>query len=335
MKVLVTGATGFLGSRIVESLIKLNEYDITATGRDQKRAEKLKEGVPKDTPLQVITGSLEEKEFAEKISEGADFIIHSAALSSPWGKYQEFQRANIMATENILSACKKNKVRRLVHISTPSIYFDYNDRFDIKEDFLPAKFVNYYAETKYKAEKLIDKASEGGLEAISLRPRAIVGAGDTTIMPRLLKAQEAGKLKIIGDGKNIVDVTSVSNVLDAVILSLKAPKEALGHKYNITNGDPIALWELVSQTFERLNLTLNRKKIPFVVALNVARVLETIAKISPGYQEPVLTCYGVGILAKSMTMNIDKAKTLLGYQPRQKNLEAVDEFVNWWKSGER
>lgn len=327
MKILVTGATGFLGNRIIERLLELNQYEVIATGRDKIKAEKLQKA-----GVQVITGNLEENTFVVNLLKGTDAVIHSAALSSPWGKYQNFYRANIQATENILSACFKNNVKRIVHISTPSIYFDYKDRFDIMEDFLPEKFVNFYAETKYKAEKLIDQAHESGLESISLRPRAIVGAGDTTIMPRLLKAHEAGKLKIIGDGKNIVDVTCVSNVVDAVILSLNAPKEALGQKYNITNGDPVLLWELVEKTLEKLNLRMNKKRIPFTIAYNFAKILETIAKFTPDYREPVLTCYGVGILAKSMTMNINKAKNLLGYVPKQKNLEAVDEFVNWWKT---
>jgi nucleoside-diphosphate-sugar epimerase len=327
MKILVTGATGFLGSRLLERLLELNQYDIIATGRDKIKAEKLKK-----PGVEVITGSLEEKNFVENLLKGVDIVVHSAALSSPWGKYQDFYRANIAATENIISASKKNNVKRIVHISTPSIYFDYTDRFNIMEDFVPEKFVNHYAETKYQAEKLITKAGEEGLESISLRPRAIVGAGDTTIMPRLLKAQDAGKLKIIGDGKNIVDVTSVSNVVDAIILSLTAPQEALGQKYNITNGDPIPLWELIEKTLEKLNLKLNKSRVPFAIAYNLAKVLETMAKFTPDYREPVLTCYGVGILAKSMTMNIDKAKNLLGYQPKQKNMEAVDEFVNWWKT---
>ena len=326
MKVLVTGATGFLGSRIVEKLLENSDYHVIATGRDKKKAEKLS-----SLGAEVSTGSLEDNAFVDNLLKEVEVVIHSAALSSPWGKYEDFYRANLLATENIIKASKKNNTRRIVHISTPSIYFDYQDRFNIKEDFLPAKFVNHYAETKYKAEKLIDKAFEEGIETISLRPRAIVGAGDTTIMPRLLKAQQQGKLKIIGDGKNIVDVTSVSNVVDAVITSIHADKEALGHHYNITNGEPVLLWELIEKTFEKLNLKLNKKKIPLAIAYNVAKMLETFAKFTPDYKEPVLTCYGVGILATSMTMNLDKARNLLGYQPKQSNMEAVDEFVTWWK----
>ncbi len=326
MKVLVTGATGFLGGRIVERLVKDERFDVLATGRNKIKIQKLN-----DSGIKAIGGSLEDKNFLFDISKDIDIIINSAALSSPWGKYDEFYRANILTTENIIKACKKNNVQRIVHISTPSIYFDYQDRFNIKEDFLPKKFVNFYAETKYEAEKSIDKAFSQGIETVSLRPRGIIGAGDTTIMPRLLKAHQTGRLKIIGDGKNIVDVTSVSNVIDAVILSIFVKGEALGQHYNITNGDSINMWELVDKTLNKLGLQLNKKRVPFKVAYNVAKVMESIAKLTPDYKEPVVTCYGIGILATSMTMNIDKAKDLLGYNTNQTNMEAVEEFCNWWK----
>lgn len=327
MKVVITGATGFLGGKIAERLANESKFEVIATGRDTKKIELLeKKGIKSKA------GSLEDKDFLFDLTKDAEIIIHSAALSSPWGRYDDFYRANILATENIVKAVKKNNIRRIIHISTPSIYFDYNDRLNIKEDFLPKEFVNHYASTKYEAEKVIDKAFNSGIETISLRPRAIVGAGDTTIMPRLLKAHRAGKLKIIGDGKNIIDVTSVQNVVDAVLLSIFAEKNALGHHYNITNGDPILMWELVEKTLEKLGLSLNKKHVPFKLAYNAAKVLETLAKLTPDYREPVVTCYSVGILAKSMTLDISKAKELLAYNPKQKNMEALDEFINWWET---
>ncbi len=326
MKILVTGATGFLGKRIAQGLLEDKSYEVFGTGRNEKNLKELE-----TLGVKTFKGDLDNSEFVAEIGKDIDIIVHSAALSSPWGRYEEFYTANVISTKNIIDSAKKNNIKRIVNISTPSIYFDYNDRFDIKEDFLPSRFVNFYAQTKYEAEKLILQAYKDGLETLSLRPRAIIGGGDTTIMPRILKAQNEGKLKIIGTGNNIVDVSSVANVVSAVILSINANKEALGQNYNITNGKPIKLWDLIEKVLEKLDLKMSRQKIPFEVGYGIAKLLETKAKFSKDYKEPVLTCYGIGILAKSMTMNIDKAKKLLGYIPHQTTDETIDEFINWWK----
>ncbi|GIW23023.1 MAG: 3-beta hydroxysteroid dehydrogenase [Candidatus Sericytochromatia bacterium] len=324
LNILVTGASGFLGSIVVEELSKNKDYNLISTGRNKNNLEKL-------SNLSVIKqGFLENTNFTNEITKNIDIIIHSAALSSPWGKYQDFYNSNILATQNLLKSAVKNNVRRFINISTPSIYFDYKDRFNIKEDFLPKKFVNYYAETKYKAEMIVKEFFQKGLiEALSLRPRAIVGKGDTTIMPRLIKAQKSGKLRVIGDGKNILDITSVKNVVYAIDLSIKASSNALGEAYNITNDKPILIWEFIDKAFNKLGLKLNKNSVSFDIMYNIAKVLEELSKFTN--REPVLTCYGVGALSKSMTLNIDKAKSLLKYKPIQSNEDALNEFVNWYK----
>lgn len=327
MKILITGATGFLGGRLIEKLLaEKSTYQIFATGRNESSLNLLeKKGVI------TLKGDLSEYDFTKKITEGIDVIVHSSALSSPWGKFEDFYKANILATKNIIESARLNNVKKIINISTPSIYFDNEDRFDIKEDFLPNKFVNFYAQTKYEAERLISQANSETLQTLSLRPRAIIGAGDTSIMPRILKGQIEGKLKIIGSGNNIVDVSSVSNVCDAIILAINADKKAYGNSYNINNGTPVKLWELIEKTLTKLDYKLNKTKVPFEVAYSVAKLLETKAKFSKDFKEPVLTCYGVAILAKSMTMNIEKASNLLGYIPKQTTDETIDEFVDWWK----
>ncbi|MEZ0371791.1 MAG: sterol-4-alpha-carboxylate 3-dehydrogenase, partial [Candidatus Sericytochromatia bacterium] len=170
-----------------------------------------------------------------------------------------------------------------------------------------------------------------GLKTVMLRPRAIIGAGDTVIMPRLLRAHREGRLRIIGDGRNLVDMTAVKNVLHAVDLGLAAEGEALGQAYNITSGDPVRLWDTVGEVLKRLDLRLNRSKIPFVLAYSIAGAMEVAAKADPKQPEPSLTRYSVIMLARSQTLNINKARRLLGYAPVQTTNEAMDEFIEWWK----
>ncbi|MEZ4885038.1 MAG: NAD-dependent epimerase/dehydratase family protein [Chitinophagales bacterium] len=329
LHLLVTGATGFVGSRLIERMADDNRFlSILATGRNEQIGKKLA-----SQKVDFQPGDLTDPKFVNTITKNRDVIVHCAALAAPWGNYQEFHNANVVTTQNLINACKINKVKRIVYLSTPSIYQTHHvDQVNISElDILPKKMINHYAATKLVAEELLKDAFHRGLETVILRPRAIIGRGDTNILPRIIDAQKAGSLFIIGDGKNKVDLTSVSNVVDAIDLSIFAPKQALGHAFNITNDAPIAMWEMIEEIFNQLNLRLSQRKVPYFVAFNIARLQEWVATITRSQQEPKLTRYSVGVLSKSMTLNIHKAKNLLGYRPRQSNLEAIEEFVSWWK----
>ncbi|MGB1242720.1 MAG: NAD-dependent epimerase/dehydratase family protein [Chitinophagales bacterium] len=329
LHLLVTGATGFVGSRLIERIASDNRFlRILATGRNEQKAKKL---IPKVIDFEA--GDLTDPKFVNELTKGIDVIVHCAAYAAPWGNHQSFYEANVVSTQNLINACKLNRVKRMVYISTPSIYQTHHkDQINISElDILPPKMINNYAATKLAAEDLLKDAFHRGLETIILRPRAIIGRGDNHIFPRIIKAQKTGSLYVIGDGLNKVDVTSVSNVIDAIDLSIFAPKQALGHAFNITNDAPIALWEMIESVFEKLDLKLSSRKVPYFLAFNIARFQEWMAAITRSQEEPKLTRYSVGTLSKTMTLNIHKAKNLLGYRPKQSNAEAIEEFVSWWR----
>jgi nucleoside-diphosphate-sugar epimerase len=210
-----------------------------------------------------------------------------------------------------------------------SLYFELKDKLQIKEsDPLPKKLINQYAVTKRLAEIELENSP---IPFVILRPRALTGRGDTVIMPRLIRAYDEGKLKVIGDGKNWVDLTAVSNVVDAIILSIKVSGGGINQTYNITNGKPVQLWASIAQLLPLLNRELPKNRIPYLLAINVARVLEFISKATTN-KEPALTVYSIGILAKSFTLDISKAKKLLGYNPTIFTDEAITEFAEWYKS---
>ncbi|WP_035842270.1 NAD-dependent epimerase/dehydratase family protein [Crocinitomix catalasitica] len=327
MKILLTGATGFLGYRSLEKLVELIDIEqVIASGRTLKASHTV--GHEKVT---YRLGDLEEVAFVESITEDIDIIIHAAALSSPWGKREEFERANVLTMQNLLKAAKKYDVQKIVFISTPSMYFEMRDKFDIKEsDPLPSKFINAYAETKRLAEIELENS---GIPYVILRPRALTGRGDTVIMPRLIRAYKEGRLKIIGDGKNLADLTAVSNVADAICLALKANGDAMNNTYNISDGNPVVLWESIAKVLLLLGHEPPSKNVPFWLVKTIAGGMENWTRLTT-MKEPTLTKYGVGTLAKSLTMDISKAKTLLGYSPKMSTDEAIHEFVNWFKKNE-
>ncbi len=327
--ILLTGASGFLGYRVLEQLQYLPEIEkIIANGRTPRP------GMTIDNPkVEYRLGDLSDSDFVNEMVHDVDAIIHCAAISSPWGSLKAFKLANVQTQKNLIEAAVANKLKRFVFISTPSIYFNYHDRFNIREDEpLPLKFVNHYAATKRQAELLLESSP---LEYIILRPRALIGRGDQTIMPRMIRAYNEKRLKIVGSGKNLVDLTAVSNVVDSIILSLQADSKACNQVYNISNGNPVRLWEYIEYTLKKLDLEMPRKRVPFRLAFLVAAFMERFAKMTRLKREPSLTKYSVANLAVSMTMDITKAKKLLGYTPKKSIKEAIDEFVSWYKQYER
>jgi nucleoside-diphosphate-sugar epimerase len=325
--ILITGATGFVGGRMLETFIqKFGNQQVIGTGRNdtmiktwQEKGVMIEKGDLSDT---VFTQSLFQKNAIKT-------VIHVAAKSSPWGTYDSFYQSNVVATRNLLEAATATKVERLIYISTPSIYFNFKDRFGVKEDDpIDYEFVNTYTSTKYEAELLVRKfAKETDLFTVIFRPRAIVGRGDTVIIPRVLRAYELDKLRIVGNGKNMADFTSISNLCNAALLAMKADEKCNGEIFNITDGEPQNLWDFIRFLLKNMDLRSDLKQIPYPLAYSVAFLQEKFNAIFKPEVEPALTRYGIGILSKSLTMDISKARQLLGYEPIMTPKESILEFI--------
>lgn len=315
MKAIITGATGGLGRNLLEFLV-LQNWEIIAFGRDEK--------IGKSLGVEFYAFDLSDFEQTKKNFQKADVVFHCAALSSPWGKYEEFYKANIIATKNVLKAMELFDIKKIVHVSTPSIYFNFQDQFEIKEEFIPTKFVNNYAKTKYEAEQLVLNSF---VFSVIIRPRAIFGEYDNVLVPRLEKVALKGFLPIIKNKKTIVDVTYVGNVVNALYLaSIKdIPSKSI---FNITNDEPMDIQEVFSLLMETIKIKTKFKYISYFVLFYLSTILEIISKL--GFiKEPFLTKYGVGVISKSQTLDISKAKNILGYKPIYTIKEGLQRYAKY------
>tara|TARA_B110001452_G_scaffold37271_2_gene28528 strand:+ start:1297 stop:2283 length:987 start_codon:yes stop_codon:yes gene_type:complete len=326
LNILLTGATGFLGFRTLERLVQLsNVHKIVATGRILRKSREILN--PK---VEYVLGDLKDKLFVSTILKDIDIVINTASLSSPWGSKDDFYLANVLTQKNIISSSKILGVNRFIYISSPSIYYNGMDRTMVKEkDPLPTRFVNNYSKTKREAEVLLENSN---LKYIIIRPRAIIGRGDTVIMPRLIKAHSEGRLKIIGNGENRVDLTSVDNVVESIVLSINATSKALNNTYNITDGNPVSLWDSINIVLKGIGKEQVHKIVKFKVAYFAASILEWVSWITR--KEPSLTKYSIGVLTKTFTLDISKAIDLLNYKPIISTEESIEEFINWYNENE-
>ena len=307
MHILVTGATGFVGKHLTQALLDRG-HRVAMLGRNFADCGELLA-----TGANRIQADLRDHDAVKSACRGMDAVFHVGALSAPWGRAADFHAINVGGTENVIAGCEQHQVQRLVVVSSPSVIFDGHDHVLATEAMLyPQRFMSTYSLTKKLAEDRVNAAIQRGLPAVILRPKAIFGAGDTALLPRLVEAAQHGRLPQIGDGQNLVDLTHVDNVVHALILALNAPA-ALGNTYTITNNEHVRLWDVIRTVLRHYGLSTNLRRIPLAVAMLLARAMELQASITK--REPLLTRYSVAILARTQTYDISAAQRDLGYAP--------------------
>lgn len=327
INIVVTGATGFLGKRLVRQLYE-NGYQVTATGRNIAIGEQLKAlGIPFH-PVDLL-----HKEQVTAICKGQDVVIHCAALSSSWGRRQDFYQHNVTATRHVVQACAEQQVGRLVFVSTPSVYSNGQDQLLIQENqLLPASYTNHYAATKRQAEEVVTQAFDQGLPTITLRPRAIFGPDDPNILPRIIEANRQGRLPFIDGGQAYIDLTYVDNVIQAIMQAIHANAASFGEIYNISNGEQKTLRELVTLFFKKLNQPVRSKEVSYSLAYKLATAMEWKARLLHPKKEPLLTRTTVEMLGRSLTLDITTAQKELHYQPLVSVEEGMDHYVDWYQA---
>ncbi len=322
---MVTGATGCLGINLTKRLV--NEgHEVIALGRNKQLGNQVAQ-----LGAHFFALDLNDSIALQRNMDKVEVIFHCAALSSPWGQYKDFYQTNVLGTQNLIKAAPKGV--RFIHVSTPSIYFDYSEQHSIKENsLLPRKPANHYVKTKLLAEALIDKAfAEENLRVVTIRPRAIFGPYDRAILPRLLHAEKNSILPIIGRGTNLIDVTYVDNVVESLILASQAEEHCFGKKYNITNDEPKTLVEIINLLFAALDRPIQLKFIPFSLGKTIGQCLEYFYSLPFIKAEPRLTAYSASVLALGQTLNIDAAKKDLGYKPIVPIAEGMKLFAQWYQ----
>ncbi|HLO02264.1 MAG TPA: NAD-dependent epimerase/dehydratase family protein [Symbiobacteriaceae bacterium] len=326
MKLLVTGGTGFLGAHLAHRLQALG-HEVTAIGRNQAKGAALAA-----RGIRFVAADLADAAAIKAACQGQEAVFHAGALSAPWGAPAAFYAANVLGTRHIVDGCLQHGVSRLLHLSTPSIYNDYREHLQVREDApLPARAVNEYARTKRLAESEVQRGFAAGLPVVTIRPRAIFGLGDQALLPRLIEANRRGRVPLINGGRALIDLSYVDNVVDALLLGLTAPERCLGRAYNITNGEPMALHLLLTRLFERLGEPLRTINLPWRVAWGIATALEAVCRLLPGQPEPPLTRFAVGSIGLSQTLDIAAARAELGYAPRISVMEGIERFAQSYR----
>ncbi|WP_313529367.1 NAD(P)-dependent oxidoreductase [Shinella sp.] len=309
MRVLVTGATGFLGGVLVRHLAACG-LDPVSLGRNEARCRTLQ-----GAGFRIVCADLSHSVLhLAGIIGRVDAVVHCAALSAPWGRLAAFHAANVEGTRNALDLAEALGARRFVNISSPTVYFEMKDKVAVTETASLPRPINAYARTKAEAEQLV--LARPKLGPVNLRPRGIYGAGEETLLPRLIAAARRGPLPLLRSGAAAIDLTHVNDVVAAIETALNAGPAVEGKTFNISGGEMVLVRDLVERVCSALAVPLRWNPVPFYPALLLARLSEIASLARPVPKEPAVTPYTLGLFAFRQSLDISKAHRMLGWQPR-------------------
>jgi len=311
-RVLVTGGGGFVGGALCRAL-RSQGHQVRALQRSPSPALS-------EIGVDVHCADIADTAAVRAACVGVDSVFHVAAKAGAWGPYEDYHRANVLGTENVLEACRAEQVRWLVYTSTPSVVHAGGDLAGVDESTPYAEhFQAPYPQTKTIAERAVLKAHGDTLGCVALRPHLVWGPGDNHLLPRMVQRARAGKLAFLGPADKLIDVTYIANAVDAHLLAwegLKSGADCAGRAYFISDGQPIAMKAMVNRLLQAAGLEPVNRHIPLGLARAMAPVVEWIWRGLRLRGEPMLTRFVVDQFATAHWYDISAAKRDFGYVPK-------------------
>jgi nucleoside-diphosphate-sugar epimerase len=321
MRILVTGASGFVGGRLME--LASDRHEVFGVGRRK---------LDRDDYASVDLGRTPVDRLPE-LPWTPDAVVHCAARATPYASRRDYERDNIAGTRTVVEWCERlgrdGSRPRLVHVSSSSVLYRDGDQLGLTEESpVGPEFANDYARTKAASEE-VAAAYDGPV--VIARPRAVFGPGDTVLFPRIIAAAKADRLPLLtGRGTPAVgDLIYVDNLAE-YLLDLAVRRELTG-VYHLTNAEPVEMQALLVEVLDRLGFPPPRREVSIGTALRAAFVLERTWRLLHLPGEPPITRYGVGVLSWSKTFVPDKMLNDLG-PPGISIEKGVAEFVEWQKA---
>lgn len=330
---LITGATGLLGSHIVEQLRLRDRPVRVLVRRGSDRSWLETQGV------EFVEGELCDPASLARACEGVSTVYHAAARVGDWGPWEDFVKITIEGTRNLGEAAADAKVDRFVHISSISAYGHPNQNHQELDESAPLGVGlykwSYYSKAKVAAEQLLWKMhEEGRIRLTVIRPSWLYGPRDRTTIFRLSRMLREGKCKILGDGENRLNVVYAGNVAEACILAADSEK-ALGEAYNCSNDGVMRQKEWMNLLASELGAPPVTKHVPYRIAYNAGFVLECIGHLFRLKQPPMITRYAVWLMGRRTFFSAEKARRELGWKSTVSYQEGVSKTIAWLREQAR
>lgn len=323
MKVLVTGGTGFTGKALVRRLLDENHEVVALDYQEGLKTQELR-----DWGAEVVIGTVTDRDVVRRVMQGVDIVHHLAAafreLNVPNSYYED---VNVGGTRIVLEEALAQNVKKFIYMSTCGVHGNIDNPPGGEE--APIKPADYYQQTKYEAEPIVNEFYRKGMKTVILRPAAIYGPGDPERFFMIFKRVQNGLFPMFGSGKTYYHPLYIDNLIDACMLSMEDGKGD-GEAYLIADEEYVEIKELVKKTAKALNVEVKIPHFPVMPVVIAGHICEKICK--PFKVTPFIFPRRVDWYRQNRAFNIDKAKKDLGYKPRIGIDEGLKRTGDWYRA---
>jgi nucleoside-diphosphate-sugar epimerase len=311
VRALVTGGGGFLGRYIVEQLVARGDEVRVYSRGDYPELRAI--------GVEIVRGDVRDAAAVSGACEGIETVFHTAAIPGVWGPFKRYFDTNTVGSLNVLDGCRRHGVAKLIYTSSPSVVYDGQPHVDADESLpYPDRWLCHYPHSKAIAEQEILAANGDTLLTTSLRPHLIWGPRDNHLIPRLIEKAKSGRLRRVGDGRNVISMSYVENAAAAHLQAcdaLRPGSPVAGQAYFINEPEPVNLWDWINELLGRAGLPPVRKSVSAQAARRVGAVLEGVYRLLPIPGEPPMTRFLASQLSQSHSYSVKRAERDFGYRP--------------------
>ena len=324
MNILITGATGFIGSRLALKCLE-KQYFVRAFGQENTSAEKQNRKIIEQNGAEVVLGSVTDCEHIKKVCSGIDWIFHLAAAQHEVNVPDRyFREINVIGTNNLLDGSVEAGVKRFVHGSSIGVYGESLDG-NIDESS-PLKPNNIYGITKLEAERVVQSYMEK-LPSVIIRISETYGPGDRRLL-KLFKTIKNKLFYMIGKGKNLHHPIFIEDLIEGLLLSAEI-EEAAGSNFVLAGKKPLTSNEMVEEIAQYFDTKIPRFHLPLQAFLITANIMERILR--PLGVQPPLHRRRLDFFRKSFYFSQQGAVNKLGFKPKYDFDAGVKRTGAWYR----
>ena len=332
MKLLVTGATGFIGSYLVENLLSKG-FDVFCLVRKSASKEKINALMEKGA--KICYGDITDKNSLRSIPKDIDVVFHLAALiDRALPKYEPYYQVNVLGTKNLVERLLDSNIKKFIFTSSIAAVGLVKTENGLLDENVKCNPITFYGKSKYEAERLLFRYfTENKFPILIIRPPTIYGPGSKHAildMARLIKRKSLRHepFVYINRGRAKTSLCYIENVIEALLLTIKCKR--IGEIFHVDDGRPYTTKEMVETIASVLGAELCFVSIPKRVARGFASLNEMLSEIF-GLKIISITRKEVELFSTDLAFDITKARRYLGYEPKNNFKKFMEETIEWYK----